>query len=53
MEIKPYSKEFYAQVPSRRVLRRRKNLLWQFVRFIVINWKMTVMIVKSHRSHVD
>ena len=34
--------------PTHFTLWRRQFLLWQLVRFVFINLRMTVMIVKSH-----
>ncbi len=46
----PYSREFFAPRPARRVLVFRTVVLWQLVRFIAINIKMVRMIGKAH-SH--
>ena len=44
----PYEQAYYPPVPTRFTRFLRTNLLWQFVRFIVINLKMLVLIKKSH-----
>jgi hypothetical protein len=46
--IKPYEPSFTTMVPTGFVKRMRKNLLWQFMRFVVINVKMLVVVRKSH-----
>jgi hypothetical protein len=42
------SQKYSAPRPTEFTLFLRTFLPWQFLRFIVINIKMTVMIVKSH-----
>lgn len=42
------SKNYPASRPTRMTLFLRTFLPWQFLRFIIINIKMTMMIVKSH-----
>ena len=46
--VKPYEQSFTTMVPTSFVLAMRKNLLWQFIRFIVINIKMLIVVRKSH-----
>ncbi len=46
--IKPYEPSFTTMVPTAFVKRMRTNLLWQFMRFIVINIKMLIVVRKSH-----
>jgi hypothetical protein len=46
--IKPYEPSFTTMVPTPFVKRMRTNLLWQFMRFVVINLKMLVVVRKSH-----
>ncbi|MDX2469277.1 MAG: hypothetical protein QNL04_01735 [SAR324 cluster bacterium] len=41
--------QYYAPIPSDFVKSMRTNLIWQFIRFLVINYKMTRMIMKSHK----
>ena len=47
---KPYGKRFYATMPAKYILIFRKNVFWQFLRFVVINLKMTIMLLKSHQK---
>lgn len=37
-----------ARVPGSTEIKLRKNLLWQLVRFAVLNLKMVKMITKGH-----
>lgn len=47
MELrKPFEQSYYPPVPTRFTLHLRSNLPWQFVRFIIINFKMLRMIRK-------
>lgn len=46
--IAPYSAEFTTMVPTGFVKFFRTCVLWQIVRFIAINIKMTIVILKSH-----
>jgi len=46
--IKAYGHNFTTMVPSSFVLRMRKNLIWQFIRFVIINIKMIIVVNKSH-----
>ena len=48
MKIKPYSQNDFTPIPSAFTKFRRNCVIWQFFRFIVINIKMTVLILKSH-----
>jgi len=48
MKIKPYSQNAYTPVPSAFTKFMRTCVIWQIVRFIYINIKMTVLILKSH-----
>jgi hypothetical protein len=47
-----YGQSHYAARPTARTLFFRTFLPWQLLRFVVINLRMTVMIVKSHDSKV-
>lgn len=47
-----YSQSHYAARPTRRTLFFRTFLPWQLLRFLVVNLRMTVMILKSHDSSV-
>lgn len=46
--IEPYSPQFGTMIPSSFQKFLRTCVLWQIVRFIAINIKMTILIVKSH-----
>jgi len=46
--IEPYSAEFTTMVPTGFVKFFRTCVIWQFIRFIMINIKMTIVILKSH-----
>lgn len=46
------AKEHPAPRPTRGTLFLRSFLPWQIVRFIIVNTKMTMMIVKSHGGHI-
>ncbi|MGE5086391.1 MAG: hypothetical protein ACM3MG_08845 [Bacillota bacterium] len=47
------SKKYPAPIPSKTTLFLRSFLPWQLLRFIIINLKMTVMIVKSHGQKIN
>jgi len=42
----PYDKSYYPPVPTRFTVALRTNLLWQLVRFVIINIKMLRMVRK-------
>ncbi|OYZ18064.1 MAG: hypothetical protein B7Y39_14275 [Bdellovibrio sp. 28-41-41] len=46
------AKSYPAPRPSKLTLFMRSFLPWQFVRFLVINLRMTVMIKKSHGRNI-
>jgi len=46
--IKPYEASFEAMVPTPFVKFMRTCLIWQFIRFIIINIKMIIVVQKSH-----
>jgi hypothetical protein len=46
--IKPYGEEFKTMVPGGMVKFFRTCVIWQLIRFIAINIKMTIVILKSH-----
>ena len=46
--IKPYEPSFEVMVPTPFVKFMRTCLIWQFIRFIVINIKMILVVMKSH-----
>ena len=46
--IKAYEPSFETMVPTPFVKFMRTCLIWQFIRFIVINIKMLLVVQKSH-----
>jgi hypothetical protein len=46
--VKPYDANFTTMVPTGFVKFFRTCLIWQFIRFIVINLKMLMVVRKSH-----
>lgn len=46
------AKDYPAPNPTKMTLFLRSCLLWQLMRFIIINLKMTVMILKSHGQKI-
>jgi len=48
MKVKPYTQNSFTPIPSAFTKFRRTCVIWQFFRFIVINIKMTILILKSH-----
>ncbi len=46
--IKPYDANFTTMVPTSFVKFMRTCVIWQFIRFVVINLKMLVVVRKSH-----
>ncbi len=46
--IKPYEESFTTMVPTPFVKFMRTCLIWQFIRFLVINVKMLLVVQKSH-----
>lgn len=42
----PYGQNYYPPVPTRLTVFMRTNLVWQFIRFLVINIKMLRMVRK-------
>ncbi|MEA2110628.1 MAG: hypothetical protein U9P71_01135 [Campylobacterota bacterium] len=46
--IEPYSPQYSTMVPLGTQKFLRTCVLWQAVRFIAINIKMTILILKSH-----
>ncbi|WP_331774081.1 hypothetical protein [Sulfurospirillum sp. 1612] len=48
MKITPYSQNDFTPIPTKFTKFRRNCVLWQIVRFLVINFKMTVLLLKSH-----
>jgi hypothetical protein len=47
-KVKGYYEEAYPPLPTRATRGFRKNLLFQFYRFIVLNLKMMRIIVGGH-----
>jgi len=45
----PYQQAYYPPVPTRWTLFTRTSLIWQFIRFWVLNWKITVLLRKGHK----
>ena len=43
---RPFEQSYYPPVPTRWTLFWRTNLVWQFVRFLVLNVKMLRMVRK-------
>lgn len=48
MKITPYSQNDFTPIPTKFTLFKRTCVLWQIVKFIMINIRMTVLILKSH-----
>jgi len=46
--IDPYSPQSGTMIPGGLVKFLRTNILYQFIRFLVINIRMTKLILKSH-----
>jgi hypothetical protein len=46
--IEPYSPQFGTMVPMGYQKFLRTCVLWQIIRFVAINIKMTVLILRSH-----
>lgn len=46
--VKPYDTNFTTMVPTNFVRFMRTCLIWQFIRFIMINIKMLIVVRKSH-----
>lgn len=44
-----YTQGSYTAIPSKMVRFMRQCPLWQLIRFIIINIRMTFMILKSHK----
>lgn len=47
--VDAYTQGSFTMIPSKHVVFFRRFLPWQIVRFILVNIKMSVMIVKSHK----
>ncbi len=46
--VEPYTPQFGTMIPSGTQKFMRTCVLWQIVRFVAINIKMSVLILKSH-----
>jgi len=46
--IKPYDQNFTTMVPTNFVRFMRTCVIWQAIRFVVINLKMLAVVSKSH-----
>ncbi|MCK5110038.1 MAG: hypothetical protein KAQ94_00865 [Arcobacteraceae bacterium] len=46
--IKAYSQNFTTMTPGSFQKKLRTNVIWQFIRFVIINLKMLVVVSKSH-----
>ena len=46
----PSGSPAYGMIPTPGTLYWRQNFLWQFWRFVRINFKMVIMIYKSHHT---
>ena len=46
--VKPYDQNFTTMVPTDFVRKLRTNIIWQFIRFVIINIKMLLVVRKSH-----
>ena len=46
--VKPYDQNFTTMVPTGFVKFFRTCLIWQFIRFLIINFKMIRVVQKSH-----
>ncbi|MDD5405448.1 MAG: hypothetical protein PHE73_00745 [Sulfurovaceae bacterium] len=46
--VKPYDANFTTMVPTNFVKMMRTCVIWQFIRFVIINIKMLVVVRKSH-----
>lgn len=46
------AKSYAAPRPTKMTLFLRSFLLWQLLRFLIINLRMTVMIAKSHGRYI-
>lgn len=47
-DVKPYEKAYFAPKPTFWVTFFRRNIIYQFIRFCIINFKMVKVIFKSH-----
>jgi hypothetical protein len=47
-KIEQYTQNDYTPVPTKFTIWRRTCVIWQFFQFLYVNFKMTVLILKSH-----
>jgi len=48
MKLTPYAQNDFTPLPSKFTLFKRTCVLWQIVKFLMINIRMTILILKSH-----
>ncbi len=48
MKITPYSQNDFTPVPTKFSVFMRTCIPWQFIRFIIVNIKMLIVVSKSH-----
>lgn len=44
----PYQQSYYPPAPTTFTRLMRTSVIWQTIRFIVINWKMLKLMQRSH-----
>ena len=47
----PYEQAYYPPVPTKLTLYSRTSIVWQIVRFLVLNYKMLRVVSKSSEAH--
>jgi hypothetical protein len=47
--VNAYTPGSFTTVPTAKVRFFRQCILWQLIRFLMINLRMTIMILKSHK----
>jgi len=47
-KIEQYTQNDFTPVPSKFTVWRRTCVIWQFIQFLIVNFRMTVLILKSH-----
>ncbi len=47
----PYQQAYYPPVPTRFTRYMRTSLVWQLIRFIIINVKILKLMMKAHKVH--
>jgi len=47
-KIDQYTQNDFTPVPSKFTVFRRTCVIWQAIQFLIVNAKMTVLILKSH-----